>query len=328
MKNRTCTRREMLRQGGAALFLPALLPGEAAMASPQEGKSTKGKSLAGAAGTVALAPDLVVNRMGFGAMRILGVQEWGPPPDVAGAKKLLRRALDLGVDFIDTADAYGPNVSEELIADALYPYPAGLVIGTKGGIVRPSPPEWVADSSPKHLREACHGSLRRLRLDRIDLYQLHAVDDDVPLADSIGELAKLQREGKIRYIGVSNVTAGELALARSMVNVVSVQNRYNVVTRGSEELLGVCEREGIVFIPHTPLARRAQATGTHKEKTDALLRVAQQRGISTAQAALAWLLTKSPAMLPIPGTSSIGHLEENVAAAALRLTPQEMASIG
>jgi aryl-alcohol dehydrogenase-like predicted oxidoreductase len=232
------------------------------------------------------------------------------------------------VNFIDTADAYGPNVSEELIAAALHPYPAGLVIGTKGGIVRPSPPEWVADSSPKHLREACHGSLKRLRLDRIDLYQLHAVDDDVPLADSIGELAKLQQEGKIRYIGVSNVTASELALARSMVKIVSVQNRYNVATRGSQDVLEVCERDGIVFIPHTPLARRAQASGTRDARVDALVRVAQQRGVSTAQAALAWLLRKSRAMLPIPGTSSIGHLEENVAAAALQLTPQEMASIG
>jgi pyridoxine 4-dehydrogenase len=278
--------------------------------------------------TVTLAPDLAVNRMGFGAMRILGAQEWGPPPDVPGAKKLLRRALELGVNFIDTADAYGPNVSEELIASALHPYPAGLVIGTKGGLVRPSAPQWVVDASPKRLREACHGSLQRLRLDRIDLYQLHAVDDEVPLADSIGELAKLQQEGKIRYIGVSNVTASELALARSVVKVVSVQNRYNMAARGSEDVLHICEREGIVFIPYTPLARRVLAAGTRNPKIDALLRVARQREISTAQAALAWLLTKSPSMLPIPGTSSAIHLEENVAAAALKLTPAEMASIG
>lgn len=298
------------------------------MTASQDVKRTYTSTPAAAAGTVTLGPDLVVNRMGFGAMRILGAQEWGPPPDVPAARRLLRRAVELGVNFIDTADAYGPNVSEELIAGALHPYPAGLVIGTKGGILRPSPPAWVADCSPRHLREACEGSLRRLRVEHIDLYQLHAVDDDVPLADSIGELARLQKEGKIRYIGVSNVTADELRQARQLVKVVSAQNRYNVVTRGSEEVLGICERDGIVFIPHTPLARRAQAPGGRNSKIDGLEKLAKMRGISTAQAALAWLLAKSPAMLPIPGTLSIGHLEDNVAAAAIELSREEIAAIG
>jgi pyridoxine 4-dehydrogenase len=314
----TLNRRDLLVRGSATLFTLSMASSVAARSSAP----------ASAAGTVALAPDMKVNRMGFGAMRITGAQEWGQPPDPAAIKRLLRRAVDLGVNFIDTADAYGPNVSEELIADALYPYPKDLIIGTKGGIVRPSPPEWVADSSPKHLREACEASLNRLRLERIDLYQLHAVDDDVPLADSVGELARLQKEGKIRYIGVSNVTVDELQQARSLVKVVAVQNRYNVAARRSEEVLKICERDGIVFIPHTPLARSALAGQKRDPKIDALEKIAKQRGMTTAQAALAWLLARSPLMLPIPGTSSVAHLEENVAAAAMKLSAQEFAAIG
>ncbi len=280
------------------------------------------------AGSIAIAPDVSVNRLGFGAMRITGPREWGPPADVAAMKAVLRRALDLGTNFIDTADAYGPHVSEELIAAALHPYPAGLVIATKGGIVRPSAPEWVANGRPAHLRAACEGSLKRLRVARIGLYYLHAVDPQVPLADSLGELVRLQAEGKIHHIGISNVTVDELRQARAVATIASVQNSYSAANRRSEDVLIACEQAGIAFVAHTPLARGALTPERRNAKVDALERVARARGISMAQVALAWLLTRSRAVLPIPGTSSIRHLEENVSSAPLRLSADEMKQIG
>jgi pyridoxine 4-dehydrogenase len=282
-------------------------------------------STAAAAGTVKIGGDLVVNRMGFGAMRVTGDRIWGEPKDPAEAKRVLRRSVDLGVNFIDTADAYGPDVSERLIAEALHPYPRGLVIATKGGLTRPSAPEWVPDGRPEHLRAACEGSLKRLKLERIDLYQLHRPDPKVPLEDSIGELARLQKEGKIRHVGVSNFDVEELALARRIVPIVSVQNRYNVTDRASEDVLNVCTRDGIAFIPWAPIAR---GSSDKLESAKALEAVAQKRGVSVFQAAIAWLLAKSPVMLPIPGTSSVAHLEENVAAARLKLSSEELATIG
>jgi len=239
---------------------------------------------------------------------------------------VLHRAIDLGVNFIDTADAYGPETNERLIAAALHPYPAGLVVATKGGIVRPAQDRWERDGRPGHLRAACEASLERLRVDRIDLYQLHAIDPAVPLEDSIGELAKLQKEGKIRHVGVSNFEADELARARAIVKVVSVQNRYNVSDRSSDPVLALCERDGIAFIPWSPLSQSPRdSNAASRTRLEAW---AAGRGLSFPQAALAWLLARSPAILPIPGTSSVSHLEENVAAAAVRLTAGEMQSIG
>jgi aryl-alcohol dehydrogenase-like predicted oxidoreductase len=278
------------------------------------------------AGTIVIGGDLAVNRLGFGAMRLSGPGIWGDPPDRDAAIRTLRRAVQLGVNFIDTADAYGPDANERLIADALYPYPAGLVIATKGGIVRPSQDRWDRDGRPSHLRAACEASLKRLRIERIDLYQLHSIDPLVPLEDSLGEIARLQREGKIRHVGVSNFTSGELARARRVVNVVSVQNRYNVSDRASDTVLATCERERIAFIPWSPLS---QSPREAREGPRArLAEWADARGVSFAQAAIAWLLARSPAMLPIPGTSSLVHLEANMAAAALTLSAQELAAIG
>jgi pyridoxine 4-dehydrogenase len=257
--------------------------------------------------------DLRVPRLGFGAMRVTGDGIWGGPPDPEAARRLLRRVVELGVRFIDTADSYGPDVSERLIAEALHPYPSGLVIATKGGIVRPDRPSWVPDGRPAHLRAACEASLRRLRLDRIDLYQLHTVDPRVPLEDSIGELGRLQAEGKIRHIGVSNVTVPELERARRLVKVVSVQNRYNVVDRSSQDVLAVCERDGLAFIPWSPLVQGDRDRAAPQRA--ALEDWGRQRGLSIHQAAIAWLLNKSPVMLPIPGTSKVPHLEANLAAA-------------
>ena len=257
--------------------------------------------------------DLRVPRLGFGAMRITGDGIWGDPPDPVAARTLLRRVVDLGVRFIDTADSYGPEVSERLIAEALHPYPAGLVIATKGGIVRPDRASWVSDGRPEHLRAACEGSLRRLRLERIDLYQLHTVDARVPFEESVGALARLQQEGKIRHVGLSNVTAPQLESARRIVEVVSVQNRYNVVDRSSEDVLAACERDGLAFIPWSPLVQGERDRGAPQRA--ALESWARSRELSVHQAALAWLLLKSPAMLPIPGTSKVSHLESNLAAA-------------
>jgi aryl-alcohol dehydrogenase-like predicted oxidoreductase len=263
-------------------------------------------------GSIAIG-DLRVPRLGFGAMRITGEGIWGQPDNPGEARHLLQRAYELGVLFIDTADSYGPEVSEVLIAEALHPYPEGMLIATKGGIVRPDRATWQRDGRPDHLRAACEASLRRLQVDRIDLYQLHAVDPRVPLEDSIGELGRLQREGKIRHIGVSNLTEDELARARKLVKVVSVQNRYNVVDRSSDGVLAVCERDGLAFIPWSPLGQGPQDAAAPARV--ALARWAESRELSVQQAAIAWLLARSPAMLPIPGTSKVAHLEANIAAA-------------
>jgi aryl-alcohol dehydrogenase-like predicted oxidoreductase len=276
---------------------------------------------ASAAGTLTLGGDLEVCRLGFGAMRITGDGIWGPPADREEAKAVLQRAVELGVNFIDTADSYGPEVSEELIAEALHPYPGGLVIATKGGLTRSGPGRWERDCSPEHLRQACEGSLRRLRLERIDVYQLHAVDRRVPLEDSVGALADLRQEGKIARVGLSNVDAAELERAREIVPVVSVQNRYSIAGRESDPVLDRCEREGLAFLPWGPLRSVGASRG------GVIGRVASAHDASELQVALAWLLARSPAMLPIPGTSSVEHLEENVAAAALRLTEDEFGEL-
>ena len=270
--------------------------------------------------------------MGFGAMRITGPGIWGEPKDPAEARRVLHRAVDLGVNFIDTADAYGPEVSERLIAEALAPYPLGLVIATKGGLVRPGAAQWVPDGRPEHLREACAASLKRLKLARIDLYQFHRIDPKVPLEDSIGALARLREEGKIRHVGVSNFNTEELARARRIVPVVSVQNRYNLADRTSEDVLAVCTRDHLAFIPWAPLASgsttKLEGGDKDSENGKALEKVAAARGVSVMQLAIAWLLARSPAMLPIPGTGSVEHLEEDIAAARLRLTPAELATLG
>ena len=273
---------------------------------------------ASAAGTFVLGGDLAVHRLAFGAMRITGPGVLGEPADRTQAAAVLRRAVALGVTLMDTADSYGPGVSEELIAETLHPYPVGLVIATKGGFVRRRG-GWIANGRPEHLREALEGSLRRLRLDRIDLYQLHTVDPRVPIEESVGALADLQAQGKIRHIGVSNVNADELSRARGVARVVSVQNRYSLADRASDPVVDVCERDGLGFLPWYPLATGAPAGPRHER----LQRLARHHGATPAQVALAWLLRRSPAVLPIPGTSSVAHLEENVAAAHLHLSPDE-----
>jgi len=271
---------------------------------------------AAASGTVSLGGKLTVNRLGFGAMRITGDGVWGPPQDRAGAIAVLRRAVELGVNFIDTADSYGPNVSEELIAQALAPYPKDLVIATKGGWNRPGPNQWTHDASPAHLREAVEGSLKRLRVDRIDVYQLHAPDPVVPLDASIEALANMQSQGKIRFVALSNVTVDHIERARKIVSIVSVQNRYSFADREWDHVVDYCERNDIAFIPWFPLG-----AGTVAGKL--LERIAKSRRVKPIQVALAWLLKRSLIMLPIPGTSSISHLEENVQAASLQLTEDE-----
>jgi aryl-alcohol dehydrogenase-like predicted oxidoreductase len=328
MSSSRLTRRQVLLSGvlGAAGLAAVRSPARAAAATAVAGAGAA-NAAAAAAGTVKLGEDLTVNRMGFGAMRITGPGIWGEPKDPAEARRVLQRALALGVNFIDTADAYGPEVSEQLIAQALYPYPPGLIVGTKGGIVRPGASEWVSDGRPEHLRAACEASLRRLKLARIDLYQLHRIDPSVPLEDSMGELARLRAEGKIRHVGVSNFNAAELARARRVVPVVSVQNRYNVADRSSDEVLGVCARDGLAFIPWAPIARGSADT-LEGSTSHALESAARAHGVSVLQIAIAWLLAKSPAMLPIPGTSSVAHLEENVAAAGVKLSAAELAAIG
>jgi pyridoxine 4-dehydrogenase len=268
--------------------------------------------------TLMLGGEFEVRRMGFGAMRLTGGGVWGDPPDPDGARALLRRGVVRGVNFIDTADSYGPEVSERLIAEALHPYPDDLVIATKGGLLRSGPSEWRRDCRPEHLREACEGSLRRLRVERIDLYQLHAVDPKVPLEDSVGALAELRDEGKVRLVGLSNVDPDELERAREIVPVVSVQNRYGPRDRYSDPMVEVCERDALAFIPWFPLG----AGGAGEDAT--LRAIAAERGATPFQVALAWLLRRSPAMLPIPGTSSIEHLEENLAAAELRLDDEDL----
>src|SRR4026208_596288 len=280
-----------------------------------------------AAGTVRIGGDLRVHRLGFGAMRITGADIWGPPRDPAEARRVLKRAVAMGVNFIDTADSYGPGVSEELIAEALHPYPPDLVIATKGGIVRPMRARWDPDCRPEHLRVACESSLRRLRLERTDPYQPHAIDPRVRVEDSIGELVCLQSEGKIRHIGVSNVRVAELNRARRVAKIVSVQNRYNVADRTSDAVLAACEHDGLVFIPWRPLAQGAGEMIATGGPMIALAQLAKRRGLSMSQAAIGWLLARSPAMLPIPGTSKLGHLEENVAAADVTLAADEMRAV-
>jgi pyridoxine 4-dehydrogenase len=269
--------------------------------------------------TFTIGGDLEVRRLGFGAMRITGDGIWGPPDDPDEAKRLLRRVVELDVNLIDTADSYGPEVSENLIAEALHPYPDGLVIATKGGLRRTGPGEWPRDAHPKRLKECCEGSLRRLRLDRIDVYQLHAPDPEVPLEDSLGALRELQEEGKIRHIGVSNVSEAELERARAVVDVVTVQNRYNLADRASEGVLDACEPAGIGFIPWFPLA-----TGDLARPGGPLDELARAHDATPSQLALAWLLARSPNMLPIPGTSSIEHFEENLAAERISLDGDEV----
>lgn len=276
---------------------------------------------AASAGTIRLG-DLTVNRMGFGAMRLCGPLAWGTPRDRANAHRVLRRALEIGVNFIDTADSYGPAVNETLIAEALYPYPRGLVIATKGGLVRPNRWSWVEDGRPEHLRRALEGSLQRLRLERVDLYQLHAPDPKVPFAESVGALAELQRAGKIRHLGISNVTVAQLDEARGIATIVSVQNEFNVRNRSCEDVLAACERMGIAFLPWFPLG------GSRGVRARKVKRVAARHRVAPAQVALAWLLARSRVMLPIPGTQSIGHLEENVRAAALTLAPEDFGDLG
>ena len=278
-------------------------------------KKTTSLSAAGA-GTITLGGELTVNRLGFGAMRLTGDGIWGPPKDPATAIAVLRRAVELGVNFIDTADSYGPNVSEELIAEALAPYPSDLVIATKGGWNRPGPNQWTHDASPAHLREALEGSLKRLRLDRIDVYQLHAPDPVVPLDASIETLANMQSEGKIRLVALSNVTVEHIERARKIVPIVSVQNRYSFADREWDNVVDYCESSGIAFIPWFPL-------GAGRVAGRLLERIAKARRVKPIQIALAWLLKRSPNMLPIPGTSSIAHLEENVQVASLELSENE-----
>jgi len=268
------------------------------------------------AGDVSLGGELTVHRLGFGAMRLTGEGIWGPPKDRKRALAVLRRAVELDVNFIDTADSYGPNTSEELIAEALFPYPPGLVIATKGGWNRPGPNQWTHDATPKHLREAVEGSLQRLRLDRIDVYQLHTPDPVVSFEASVETLAELRDEGKIRLVALSNVTQEHIQRARKIVPIVSVQNRYSFADREWDYVVDYCERNGIAFIPWFPLAA-GRVTG------EVLDQIAQAHGASRTQIALAWLLQRSPIMLPIPGTSSVEHLEQNVAAASLRLTEEE-----
>jgi pyridoxine 4-dehydrogenase len=268
-------------------------------------------------GTFAIG-DRPVRRFGFGAMRITGEGIWGPPADHDEAIAVLRRAVDLGINLIDTANSYGPEVSEDLIAEALYPYPEDLVIATKGGLVRPGPNVWNPNGRPEHLREECEGSLRRLKLDRIDLYQFHRPDPDVPLEESVGAIAQLREEGKVANVGVSNVTVDELRRAQAVVPIVSVQNRYNIVERKDEDVLEACAADDLGFIPWMPINRDKVA------KNNVIADVAKAHDATAAQVALAWLLRHSPVMLPIPGTSSVAHLEENVAAAHLQLADDEM----
>ena len=273
--------------------------------------------------TFTIGGDLEVHRLGFGAMRVTGRGIWGPPEDPDEADRVLRRVVELGIDLIDTADSYGPEVSENLIAETLHPYPEGLVIATKGGLLRTGPGQWPRDGRPEHLKEACEGSLRRLRLERIDVYQLHSPDPRVPWEDSVGAMKDLKDEGKVRHVGISNVSVDELERARSIVEVVTVQNRYNLEDRRSEDVLERCEELGIGFIPWFPLA-----TGDLARSGGPLDRIAGAHDATPAQIALAWLLARSPVMLPIPGTSSVEHLEENLRAASIRLSPEQVAEIG
>jgi aryl-alcohol dehydrogenase-like predicted oxidoreductase len=278
-----------------------------------------GKPNAAEAGTIDVGGDLTVNRLGFGAMRITGDGIWGEPADAERAKNALRRAVELGVNFIDTADSYGPDVSERLIAETLHPYPDDLVIASKGGLVRPGPGRWDADGRPEHLREALEGSLRRLRVDMIDLYQLHRPDPKVPLKESIGFLAEMKNQGKIRHVGISNATEDQLREAEQIVPIVSVQNRYNVVDRTSETMVDLCEQEELAFLPWAPIQEA--------DEVEVITDAARNHGFTPRQIVLAWLLARSPQILPIPGSGSAEHVEANVAAAGIKLDQGEVAAI-
>jgi len=279
---------------------------------------TTSAPLAAAAGTIALGDDLTVNRMGFGAMRLTGRGIWGPPADRPEAIRVLRRAIELGVDFIDTADSYGPEVSEEIIAEALHPYSAGLVIATKGGLLRPGPDRWVPNGRPEYLRRQLESSLRRLQVERIDLWQLHRIDEKVPESEQFDAMREFQREGLVRHLGLSEVTVAQIERARRVIPIVSVQNRYNLTDREWEAEVDYSEREGLGFLPWFPLAAGALDEG------GPLARVARRHGATPYQIALAWLLARSPAMLVIPGTSTVSHLEENIRAAEIQLTSEDL----
>ncbi len=321
------SRRSFLVRGVAAGTSAALA--RSAFGAAKRVRVRNPKSPAGAAGQLWIGGDLQVNRIGFGTGELGGAQSWVEPSDAAARRAVLRRAVDLGVNFIDTADIYGPNVAEQLIHDALYPYPSDLVIASKGGQIRPGAlSAGSLDGRPEHLREACEGSLKRLQLEQIALYQMHWPDPNVPYEDSIGELAKLQREGKIRHIGVCNVDEALLAKARSVATVVAVENRYNILSTQSDGIIALCEREHIVFIPWSPLARRGQGNAAAELRLAGLQALAKERHIEMPQAALAWLLARSAVMLPIPGTVRVDHLEDNIAAAKARFTKKEMAQIG
>jgi len=278
-----------------------------------------GKPNAAEAGTIDVGGDLTVNRLGFGAMRITGQGIWGEPPDLGQAKAAIKRAVELGVNFIDTADSYGPYVSETLIAETLHPYPDDLVIATKGGLVRPGPGRWDADGRPEHLREALEGSLSRLRVERIDLYQFHRPDPKVPLEESIGALAELKDQGKIRHLGISNVTEDQLQRAEKITPIVSVQNRYNVVDRTSESMVDLCEQEELAFLPWAPIQEA--------DEVDVITHAARNHGYTPRQIVLAWLLARSPQIPPIPGSGSPEHVEANIAAAGIKLDQNEVAAI-
>ena len=273
------------------------------------------------AGTIDIGGDMPVNRFGFGAMRLTGQGIWGEPADREECKRVLRRALELGINFIDTADSYGPEVSERLIAETLYPYPEELVIATKGGLLRPGPGQWDPDGRPEHLRAACEGSLKRLRVDQIDLYQFHRPDPKVPFEESIGALKALKDEGKIRHLGLSNVTTDQVERAQKITPIMSVQNRYSVYERSSEPVLEFCSLEEIAFLPWRPVE------GGELAATGVVAQIASRNGATPAQVALAWLLGHSPVMLPIPGTSKVTHLEENLGAVGLGLAPAELAEL-
>jgi pyridoxine 4-dehydrogenase len=316
-RERSVTRRRFL--GISLASSAALLAGKSDVIL---GAATSTSSNMATNPTFNLGGDFTVNRLGFGAMRVTGEGIWGWPADRQNALKILRRAVELGVNLIDTADAYGPDTSELLIAEALYPYPKGLVIATKGGLTRPGPGQWVPNCRPEHLKQALDGSLKRLRLDRIDLYQLHTVDAKVPIEESVGALKQMQDAGKIRHIGLSNVDREEIDRARKIVPIASVQNRYNIGDRKSEDVLVYCDKEKLGFLPWFPIGG-----GGGLKPENPLNTAAKAHGVSVYQVALAWLLERSPVMLPIPGTSSLAHLEQNVAAAKLKLTPEEWKAI-
>lgn len=306
-------------------FLGATLTGGVAVAAGGLQGLVAAESTATAKSTFSIGGDLTVNRLGFGAMRITGEGIWGWPADRENAKKLLRRVVELGVNLIDTADAYGPEVSELLIAEALHPYPKGLVIATKGGHTRPGPNQWVPNGHPEYLAQCIDKSLKRLKLERIDLYQLHRIDKNVPVEESLGALKKAQDAGKIRHVGLSEVSVKEIEQAKKVMPIVSIQNRYNIEDRDSEEALNYCEREKMGFLPWAPIG--GSGKGSLTKAGGALEAEAKRHNATVVQLALAWLLHRSPVMLPIPGTSSVAHLEENVASAKLQLTPAEWKAI-